>query len=159
MRWKRAVVLLSSLALLAIMSGATCKNHATPLSPRPHDTQIPTKNSNPDVGPSENLPAPLGRETGPTPTTINPLPTHHPPVENAGAVRAVKAVGYGSIIGGDTAQARDEAITDARVRALESVARTYIDAETFVENAAILDTVIRSKTFGFVEDYRILGDR
>jgi len=76
----------------------------------------------------------------------------------AGQARTVQAEGFGSIIGGDTAQARDEAIVDARVRALEQVAGVFVDAETLVENAVLLGSLVRDRTQGLVTSYRILGE-
>lgn len=78
--------------------------------------------------------------------------------EKAEYSRSIKAAGRGSIIGGDVAQARDEAIVDARVRALEQVAGLFIDSETIVQNVQLLDTVIRSRTHGFIKDYRLLEE-
>jgi hypothetical protein len=73
-------------------------------------------------------------------------------------VRTVQAEGYGSIIGGDTAQARDEAIIDARVRALEQVAGVFVDARTLVENEMLLDSMVRDRTQGLVTSYRVLKE-
>lgn len=72
--------------------------------------------------------------------------------------RAVTAEGYGTIIGGDTAQARDEAIIDARVRALEQVAGILIDAKTLMENEMLLDSMVRDHTQGLVTSYKVLKE-
>jgi hypothetical protein len=73
-------------------------------------------------------------------------------------VRSVRADGYGSIIGGDTAQARDEAIVDARVRALEQVAGVFVDAKTLIENEILLDSLVRDRTQGLVTSYKVVGE-
>jgi hypothetical protein len=70
----------------------------------------------------------------------------------------VHATGYGTVIGGDTAGARDEAIIDARTRALEEVAGVFIDAETILENELILEATVRSTTGGLVSDYSIVSE-
>jgi hypothetical protein len=70
----------------------------------------------------------------------------------------VKATGYGTVVSGDKAAARDEAIVDARTRALEEVAGVFIDAETILENELILETTVRSTTSGFIADYRVLSE-
>jgi hypothetical protein len=73
-------------------------------------------------------------------------------------IRAVIAEGYGTVIGGDLAQARDEAIVDARVRALEQVAGVFVDAATLIENELLLDAVVRDTTQGLLTSYRVLQE-
>ncbi len=70
----------------------------------------------------------------------------------------VRATGYGTVIGGDTAGARDEAVIDARTRALEEVAGVFIDAETMLENELILEATVRSTTSGLVSDYTVVNE-
>jgi hypothetical protein len=72
--------------------------------------------------------------------------------------RKITAEGYGTIIGGDTAQARDEAIVDARVRALEQVAGVFIESTTLVQNAMVLDALIRGSTQGLITNHRVLKE-
>ncbi len=72
--------------------------------------------------------------------------------------RTVTAEGYGTIIGADTAQARDEAIVDARIRALEQVAGVFVDAKTLVENEMLLDSMVRDRTQGLVTSYKVLKE-
>ena len=52
------------------------------------------------------------------------------PVNSLGAEMRVKADGVGFMIGGDRAAARDRAIRDAQVRALEQAMGIEIDART-----------------------------
>ncbi len=70
----------------------------------------------------------------------------------------IRATGYGTVIAGDTGGARDEAIIDARARALEQVAGVFIDAETILENELILEATIRSTTSGLIADYRVVNE-
>jgi hypothetical protein len=71
---------------------------------------------------------------------------------------AVRATGYGTILGGDVAGARDEAIVDARSRAIEQAAGVFVDAETILENELILQATVRSTTSGFISDYRVVSE-
>ncbi len=72
--------------------------------------------------------------------------------------RTVTAEGYGTVLGGDMARARDEAIIDARVRALEQVAGVFVDAKTLVENEVLLDAMVRDPTKGLVIGYKVLKE-
>ncbi len=76
----------------------------------------------------------------------------------AAGVQTLQAEGYGVIIGSDTAQARDEAIIDARVRALEQVAGVYVDSSSLVENMILLDSMVRDRTQGMVASYKVLQE-
>ena len=73
-------------------------------------------------------------------------------------VKTILSEGYGTIIQGDTAQARDEAIQDARVKALEKVMGIYVDSQSIIQNEMLLDSTIRDTTQGFIKDYRILEE-
>lgn len=74
----------------------------------------------------------------------------------AGQVEVIQAEGCGTILGGDTARARDEAIIDARRRALEKGFGVYVDSETIVRNAVLFDDIIRTRVPGFIKSDRIL---
>lgn len=80
------------------------------------------------------------------------------PVTGEAQVKTVTAEGFGTIIGGDRAQARDEAIIDARVRALEMVAGVFVDAETLLANEVLLDSMVRDRTQGMVTSYKVLKE-
>lgn len=70
----------------------------------------------------------------------------------------VEAEGVGSILSGDIAQARDEAIIDARVRALEQAVGVLVDAETLVQNELLLAATVRNTTSGMITTYKILQE-
>jgi hypothetical protein len=70
----------------------------------------------------------------------------------------VEADGVGSILSGDVAQARDEAIIDARVRALEQAVGVLVDAETLVQNELLLAATVRSTTSGMITNYKVIGE-
>ncbi len=69
-----------------------------------------------------------------------------------------QAEGFGTVINNDKDQARDEARTDARRRALEQVVGVQLDAETITRNQVLVDQFVRSQTSGVVTSDRILED-
>ena len=75
-----------------------------------------------------------------------------------GKTLSVRAEGFGTIIDGDVAQAKSRAEADARVRALEKALGVYVEAETLVQNEILLDTAVRDKTAGFIQNYRVLSE-
>ncbi|MBN1424832.1 hypothetical protein JXA88_09775 [Candidatus Fermentibacteria bacterium] len=70
----------------------------------------------------------------------------------------VEAEGVGTILSGDIAQARDEAIIDARVRALEQAVGVLVDAETLVQNELLLAATVRNTSSGLITAYKILEE-
>ena len=70
----------------------------------------------------------------------------------------INAEGVGTILDGDIAQARDEAIIDARVRALEKAVGVLVDAETLVQNELLLSATVRNTSSGIVTDYDIVDE-
>ncbi len=70
----------------------------------------------------------------------------------------VEAEGLGTILSGDIAQARDEAIIDARVRALEQAVGVMVDAETLVQNELLLSATVRNTSSGMITSYKILEE-
>ncbi|HID10398.1 MAG TPA: hypothetical protein EYP17_03750 [Candidatus Latescibacteria bacterium] len=71
---------------------------------------------------------------------------------------AVRAKGYGAILAGDVANARDRAIEDALRRAVEQAVGTYIQSETVVQNFMLVKDEILSRARGFVQSYKVLSD-
>ncbi|MBM4311700.1 MAG: hypothetical protein FJ119_12245 [Deltaproteobacteria bacterium] len=76
----------------------------------------------------------------------------------AGSGTRVRAEGHGSIIQGDMAQARDEALIDARVRALENACGIAIDSRTVIQDEQLLDASLISLSRGHIESYRIIDE-
>lgn len=70
---------------------------------------------------------------------------------------SVRAEGFGTIIDGDEAQARSRAEADARVRALEKAVGVHVESQTLVKNELLLDSAVRDKTAGFIQNYRVLS--
>ncbi len=70
----------------------------------------------------------------------------------------VEAEGVGTILTGDVAQARDEAIIDARVRALEKAVGVLVDAETLVQNELLLSATVRNTSSGMITDYQVVSE-
>lgn len=73
-------------------------------------------------------------------------------------VHVCQVVGYGTVINGDVAQARDEALIDARRRALEQTAGVQVDAETITRNQVLFDQMVRTQVAGIVQAERVLED-
>src|SRR5205085_11681208 len=73
-------------------------------------------------------------------------------------VYACRTEGYGSILNDDKAQARDEAMIDARRRALEQVAGVQVEAETITKNQALFDQLVRTSTKGIIQYDRVLEE-
>jgi hypothetical protein len=73
-----------------------------------------------------------------------------------GQVHVCRTEGFGTILLGDTATAGDEAIIDARQRALEQVAGVQVDAETITRNQALFDQIVRTKTGGMIQAENVL---
>ncbi len=70
----------------------------------------------------------------------------------------VTATGNGSIVGGDAAHAKDDAVEDALRKAVEQTLGTMIQAESLVENAQLIEDRILSKTEGYVQKYSIIHE-
>jgi len=75
-----------------------------------------------------------------------------------GAVHVCQTEGFGAILDNDTAQARDEALIDARRRALEQVAGVQVDAETITRNQVLFDQLVRTQTHGLIQADRVLEE-
>jgi predicted NBD/HSP70 family sugar kinase len=73
-----------------------------------------------------------------------------------GQVHVCRTEGFGTVLHGDTATAGDEAVIDARRRALEQVAGVQVDAETITRNQALFDQIVRTKTGGMIQAENIL---
>ena len=73
-------------------------------------------------------------------------------------VKEVTATGVGSILNGDVAHAKDDAVEDALRQALEQTMGLFVSSETLVENAAVIEDNIYSKTQGYIQKYDILRE-
>jgi hypothetical protein len=74
------------------------------------------------------------------------------------ASHEVTATGTGSIINGDVAHARDDAIDDALRKGLEQTMGLMVSAETLVENSQLIEDNIYSKTEGYVQNYQVIQE-
>lgn len=70
----------------------------------------------------------------------------------------VEVSGESSIVGGDVPSARVEAVNRAKFAAVEQVAGVDVTSKTVVEDSALLDDVITSRTRGVVSSYRIISE-
>ncbi|MBI4635424.1 MAG: hypothetical protein HY727_03650 [Candidatus Rokubacteria bacterium] len=89
---------------------------------------------------------------------VSPGQAEEPGCRPQGEVQVCQAVGFGTILSQDTAQARDEALIDARRRALEQVAGVQVDAETITRNQVLFDQLVRTQTRGLIQADRVLDE-
>jgi hypothetical protein len=73
-----------------------------------------------------------------------------------GEVHVCRTEGFGTILNNDVAQAKDEALIDARRKAVEQVAGVRVDAETITKNEVVFDDMVRTKSAGLIVNDRIL---
>jgi hypothetical protein len=73
-------------------------------------------------------------------------------------VDSVQVEGCGTIVGGDIAQAKDEAVIAARVKAVEQVAGVLLDSDTLLQNEILFDSVVRARAAGYIKADRILSE-
>jgi len=69
-----------------------------------------------------------------------------------------EAEGFATILSGDIAQARDEAIVDARVRVLEKAVGVLVDSETLVQNELLLAATVRNTSSGLIKEYKVIEE-
>jgi len=67
--------------------------------------------------------------------------------------------GIAAIVGGNTALARDAAITDALKNAVEQAVGTIVSAEKIAPNHQLLDDKIYTRTEAYVRNYRITSEK
>ncbi len=72
--------------------------------------------------------------------------------------QSVQTEGCGTIIGGDVAQAKDEAVIAARVKAVEQASAVLVDSDALVQNEMLLDAVVRTRAAGYVKADRVLSE-
>lgn len=72
--------------------------------------------------------------------------------------KTVESVGMAAVVGGDIARAKDIAIQDAQIKALEEVCGAFIDAETIGENYDKVETTICKNTKGYISSYKIISE-
>ena len=72
-------------------------------------------------------------------------------------IQVVQAKGRATILNNDIAAARDEALIDARVKALETLG-IHVSAETIISQSSMIDQTVVNKTKGFIRSYRVLNE-
>jgi hypothetical protein len=75
-----------------------------------------------------------------------------------GDVHVCQAEGFGTVLNQDVAQARDEALIDARRRALEQVAGVQVEADTLTRNQMLFDQLVRTQTRGVIQSDRVVEE-
>lgn len=72
--------------------------------------------------------------------------------------KTVEATGLSTVTGGDTALARDAALSDALRKAVEQAVGTLVSSETMVENYQVLSDNVYTKTQGYIKGYQIVRE-
>jgi len=72
-------------------------------------------------------------------------------------IRVVQVKGRATILNNDVIAARDEALIDARVKALESLG-IHVDSKAIISQSSLIDQTVVNKTNGFIRTYRILNE-
>lgn len=73
--------------------------------------------------------------------------------------KTVEVEGVGAIIDKNHAKARDEALWDAQRKAVEKGIGVFLNSETLVENAELLQDNIYTKSNGYVKKYEIIKEK
>jgi hypothetical protein len=69
-----------------------------------------------------------------------------------------EATGIGSIIGGDVAHARDDAIKDAKRNCVEQVVKVMVTSVTEVNMAVVVEDRIKTNAGGYIKSYQVLSE-
>lgn len=72
--------------------------------------------------------------------------------------KVVKTVGTGYIIEDDTSSAKDKAISDALISAVETVLNDTLPAKVIVPNFKTITTILYNHTGSFIQGYKILAE-
>ena len=72
--------------------------------------------------------------------------------------RMVTVQGIGSIIAGDRAKAREDAIDDAMRNAVERVMGTHVQSSTITENFMLIQDNIYTQTRGYISNYEVTNE-
>ncbi len=78
--------------------------------------------------------------------------------QEAEQAREVEATGLGSIVAGDVAHARDDAVDDALGTGIEQTLGTLVESSTLVENFQLIEDNILSKTRGYVQKWEVVKE-
>ena len=70
----------------------------------------------------------------------------------------IRVTGAGFAPGGDMAAARDNAFIDAKIRAVESVCGTRVDAGTLIQKALLIDDALAIRAKGHVKIFEVLKE-
>lgn len=126
-----------------------------PDPPTPHPDPVPDPPTPPDPGPKPPTPPDPGPKP-PTPLDPDPVPPvpPRPPVLKGG----ITADGYAAIRGGDVPGAREAAIQDALVRALEQKIGIEVTASKASNNYMLTEYRVRSSVSGTVKTYNVLSE-
>ncbi|MCD4805417.1 MAG: hypothetical protein K8R07_07035 [Desulfobacterales bacterium] len=77
--------------------------------------------------------------------------------ENA-SEKIIEVIGTGAIQGGDVAKARDRAIKNSLVSAVEFAVADFLPLESMIQNFEILNEILYDNSSEFVADYKVLTE-
>jgi len=78
--------------------------------------------------------------------------------EEQALTKTVEAIGTSSINAQNVAKARDQAISDGLVAAMEKVISDFLPLESLVQNFQVLNEMLYDHTDEFIQDYRVLTE-
>ena len=73
-------------------------------------------------------------------------------------VETVEVEGLGAVYGDDLGKAREQALADAKKRAVEQVVGVYVAGSVMVSKATVMDDQINTQTEGLIEQYDVLKE-
>jgi hypothetical protein len=78
--------------------------------------------------------------------------------EEQALTKTVEAIGTSSIDAHNVAKARDQAISDGLVAAMEKVVSDFLPLESLIQNFQVLNEILYDHTDEFIQDYRVLTE-
>ncbi|MBU4184662.1 MAG: hypothetical protein KKC23_00360, partial [Proteobacteria bacterium] len=72
--------------------------------------------------------------------------------------KIIEVIGTGTIHGGNVAEARDQAIKNSLVSAVELAVADFLPLESMIQNFKILTEILYDNTSEFVEYYKVLTE-
>ncbi len=72
--------------------------------------------------------------------------------------KEVVITGIGSIIAGDKAKARDDAVDNALRNAVQQVVGTHVESETLTDNFMLVEDRILTQTTGYISRYEVINE-
>ncbi len=108
----------------------------------------------------ESLPSPATTALPPPSRSLPKRVASATPSRQTGNVKCINSVGIGeaSVIKGDRASAKVEAIAKAKWDAIEKALGVTTSVKTIVQNFKLLDEVIKNEVGGFIKDVKVIKE-